>query len=146
MLLIPWANAKYDLSHLQLKGHALFHFSKKLREDLDTKVGLQLNLRRSIRQEVAVLFTNLPIFIQHHQNNSWPAWLRKKSYFKDSSLFYRSYMEAMAEEPTPDRSLNLFKELPRKEHPGHVGQRVDLRKIKPAFSPKRGGGIFGFKK
>jgi poly(A) polymerase len=146
LLLIPWANARYDLSHLQLKGHALFHFSKKLREDLDAHIGLPLNLRRSLRQEMSSLLTNLPIFIHHHQNNGWPAWLRKKSYFKDSSLFFHFYMEAMTEQPVPDISINLFKGSPRMENARRIDEKIAHRKSKPAFSPKRGGGIFGFKK
>jgi len=146
LLLIPWANARYDLSHLQLKGHALFHFSKKLREDLDATLGLQLNLRRSLRQEMSALLTNLPVFIQHHQNNSWPAWLRKKSYFKDSSLFFHFYMEAMTEQPVPEISIDLFKGLSKIENSRHIDEKIAHRKSKPAFSPKRGGGIFGLKK
>ena len=146
LLLIPWANARYNLSELQLKGHALFHFSKKLREDLDTHIGLELNLRRSLRQEMSTLLTNLPIFIQHHENNSWPKWLRKKSYFKDCSLFFHFYREAMTEQPIPEISVDHFKGLPKQESPVHIAETIGHRKTKPAFSPKRGGGIFGFKK
>jgi poly(A) polymerase len=146
LLLIPWANARYDLSHLQLKGPALFHFSKKLREDLDIHVGIPLNLRRALRQEMSALLTNLPIFIFHHQKNSWPAWLRKKSYFKDSSLFFHFYMEGMTEQPVPEKSIDFLKELPKVEKAKHIDDKIMHRRSKPAFSPKRGGGIFGFKK
>ena len=147
LLLIPWANARYGLSELQLKGHALFHFSKKLREDLDSHIGVELNLRRTLRQEMSTLLTNLPIFIQHHQNNSWPKWLRKKSYFKDSSLFFHFYREAMTEEPIPDEvPIDIFKGSPAPENPVPIADNTGHRKTKPAFSPKRGGGIFGFKK
>ena len=114
LILIPWANARYDLSHQHLKGHAIYHFSKKLREDIDINIGLHFNLRRSLRQEMVSLLTNLPIFIQHHQDGSWPKWLRKKSYFKDSSLFFHFYMEAITKEPipVPTVSIDLFKGLP----------------------------------
>jgi poly(A) polymerase len=146
LILIPWADAKYGLCHLQLKGHAIFHFSKKIREDLDTHIGLQLNLRRSLRQEMAMLLTNLPIFIQYHQEGKWPKWLRKKSYFKDSSLFFHVYMEAMTKQPMPDLLVDHFKGPQTWETPAHADEKFAHRKTKPAFSKKHHGGIFGLKK
>lgn len=148
LILIPWANARYDLSHQHLTGHAIYHFSKKLREDIDINIGRHLNLRRSLRQEMVSLLTNLPIFIQHHQDGSWPKWLRKKSYFKDSSLFFHFYMESINKSPVPvlDGTIDLFKSFPAPETSNHTDERSPQRKSKPAFSPKRGGGIFGFKK
>lgn len=146
LILIPWADARYDISHQQLKGHAVLHFSRKLREEIDTSIGLHLNLRRALRQEMVTLLTNLPIFIQHHQDGSWPKWLRKKSYFKDSSLFYHFYMEVMTQEPIPDLSIDLFKGVPTPENSGQTDPKTTHRKSRPSFSKKRRGGIFGFKK
>ena len=150
LLLIPWADARYDLCHQQLQGHALFHFLKQIREDLDSNIGVQLNLRRSLRQEMATLLTNLPIFIQHNVNGSWPKWLKKKSYFKDSTLFFQYYMEAMNAQQVPDRSIDLFKPPQKSEKAaagiGSPDETVAPRKSRPAFSRKHGGGIFGFKK
>ena len=146
LLLIPWADSRYDLCRQQLKGHELFHFSRKLREDLDADMGAHLNLRRSLRQEMATLLTNLPIFIQHHKNDSWPKWLRKKSYFKDSTLFFQCYMEAMTQQLVPEKSIDLFKAPPNSETTEFPDRKDHPRTNKPAFSQKHGKGIFGFKK
>ncbi len=146
LVLIPWADQKYGLSSQQLKGHAIFHFSKKLREDLDKNIGPHLNLRRSIRQEMAMLLTNLPIFMQHHHDGGWPKWLQKKSYFKESSLFFHIYREALTDQPVPERSVELIKETTGIENNKRFDKKNPARKSKPAFSPKRRGGIFGFKK
>jgi poly(A) polymerase len=148
LILIPWANARYDLSHQHLTGHAIYHFSKKLREDIDLNIGHHLNLRRSLRQEMVSLLTNLPIFIQHHRNGSWPKWLRKKSYFKDSSLFFQLYMEAITQRPinVPDGSIDLLNGFSALKTSEHTDPRPARRQSKPAFSPKRGEGIFGLKK
>lgn len=146
LALIPWADQKYSLSKQQLKGHAIFHFSKKLREDLDRNIGPHLNLRRSIRQEIVTLLTNLPIFMQHHRNGSWPKWLQKKSYFKDSSLFFHFYSEAFSDQTIPERSVEFVKKTSNLETSELCDKKKSHRKIKPAFSSKRGGGVFGFKK
>lgn len=77
-LLIPWANARFDLVRQNLKGAAAFKFSKILRESLDQELGVQLNLRRSTRQEMVTLLSNLPQFLRHQENDSWPKWMKKK--------------------------------------------------------------------
>jgi poly(A) polymerase len=144
--LIPWAEEKYGLTRQQLKGHAIFHFSKKLREDLDRNIGPQLNLRRSIRQEIAMLLTNLPILMQHRRNGNWPKWLQKKSYFRASSLFFHAYQEALTDQPVPSNFVESIKDsqdIINKEQSDNLASR---RKTKPAFSPRRRGGVFGFKK
>jgi poly(A) polymerase len=146
LLLIPWAEARYDLCRQQLKGPALFHFLKKIRDDLDTGIGLDLNLRRSIRQEMATLLTNLPIFMHHHQNDTWPKWLRKKSYFKDSSLFFQCYLEALTQQEIPVKYLDLFKTHLQSETTESADPKISRRPNKPAFSKKHRSGIFGFKK
>jgi poly(A) polymerase len=146
LILIPWADRKYGLSQQQLKGHAIFHFSKKLREDLDRNIGPQLNLRRSIRQEIAMLLTNLPIFMQHCRDGNWPKWLQKKSYFKDSSLFFHFYQEALTDQPVPERSVDHIVGSSDLENREQFDKKKSHRKTKPAFSSRRRGGVFGFKK
>jgi len=148
MILIPWANAKYDLVNLRLKGAAAFRFSKILREELDKELGVQLNLRRSIRQEMVTLLSNLPQFLRHQENNSWPKWIKKKSYFKLCSLFCELYRESVSGSPTdfvlPDIKQNRRTDKttsPRSK--GRGGRRG--KRYKPAFSSKKKG-IFGFKK
>ncbi len=144
--LIPWADGKYGLTRQQLKGHAIFHFSKKLREDLDRNIGPQLNLRRSIRQEIAMLLTNLPILMQHCRNGNWPKWLQKKSYFRDSSLFFHAYQEALTDQLVPTKFVENIKDSRTHIESEQSDDLTRRRKTKPAFSPRRRGGVFGFKK
>ncbi len=148
LVLIPWANAKFDLVHQDLKGAAAFRFSKILREELDIGLGQQLNLRRSIRQEMVTLLSNLPQFLGYYENNAWPKWLKKKSYYKSCALFCTLYQESLGGAPA---ELHF---TARKHEPHASGRRGASaskgggrrRKVyNPAFSSKKKG-IFGLKK
>lgn len=146
-LLIPWANAHFDLVRQNLKGAAAFRFSKIIREQLDTELGTQLNLRRSTRQEMVTLLSNLPQFLRHLENNSWPKWMKKKSYFKACSLFCDLYLESVTGQPADIQLPTLKKELPQTDtdhsHPRNRGGRK--KRYRPAFTSKKSG-IFGLKK
>lgn len=98
LVLIPWAESKYNLLTEQVKGSAAFQLGKKIRTDLDQNLGVQLNLRRSLRQEITTLLVNLPLFIIHDNGKNWPKWLQKKSYFQKCLLFYRYYTDNCTEE------------------------------------------------
>ncbi len=146
LLLIPWANAKHNLDALRLKGQAAFQFSKKLRNDIDQNLGTQLNLRRSLRQDMTTLLSNLPQLVQYGRDGQTPKRIKKKSYYKKCALFYAFYLEAFEDIPIPEkvlsanlRSSHEHEEVPKK------GQH-NREKTKPAFSPKKRGGVFGFKK
>jgi poly(A) polymerase len=147
LLLIPWANAKFDLVRQNLKGAAAFKFSKILREQLDKDLGVQLNLRRSIRQEMVILLSNLPQFLRHQENEFLPKWLKKKSYFKSCSLFCELYSESVTgAEATlyfssPKQAQRQHKETPSRSA-SHKGRRKGYR---PAFSSTKKG-VFGLKK
>ncbi len=146
LILIPWANAKYNLDKLQLKGPAAFQFSKKLRNDIDQNLGIQLNLRKSLRQDMTTLLFNLPLFVQHGHSGQWPKWLRKKSYFKKCALFHAYYREAFMGIPIPEKSLNTHPKASLEEEGTRKKEQYHKRKTKPAFSPRKRGGVFGFKK
>ena len=151
LLLLPWANVRFDLVNQRLKGAAAFRFSKELRAALDEEIGAQLNLRRSFRQELVTLLANLPAFINHHQNNSWPKWLRKKSYFKKCSLFFACWQEALGGEEVADKTLAIegAKSTAKDEEPapsqGRSRKGRSRGRIRPAFSSKSKDGIFGLK-
>ena len=148
LLLIPWANARFDLVNQQLKGAAAFKFSKILREHLDTEIGTQLNLRRSIRQEMVTLLSNLPQFIRHKNDDSQPKWLKKKSYFKSCALFCDLYLESVTGDPAelsfPSAQSHRHGEH-KKNPPQSKGRRGRKKQYKPAFSSRKKG-VFGFKK
>lgn len=148
MVLIPWANAKFDLVRQRLKGAAAFKFSKILRQELDKELGTQLNLRRSIRQEMVTLLSNLPQFLRNYKNTSFPKWIKKKSYFKSCLLFCRLYSESLTGEKM-DFELPAFRKKQRHQEQvkqsrsqGRGGRR---KSYKPAFSSHKKG-IFGLKK
>lgn len=145
LILIPWVESRYHLLSTYRKGPQLFQISKQIRADLDQTIGVDLNLRRSLRQEIVSLLTNLSVLIHNRKDNSWPKWLQNKSYFKKCSLFYDFYKETTGGASVTETQLQSesarrpeIKLLPRKNRsPG---------KTKPALSPTTKGGIFGFKK
>lgn len=147
LILVPWAKAKFDLTNQRLKGAAAFKFSKLLRTALDKELGQQLNLRRSIRQEMVILLSNLPQFLQHFENKSWPKWIKKKSYYKSCYLFCELYSESITGEPA---TINLASSATRKSHvrseaPAKKGKGRRRKAYQPAFSSKTKG-VFGLKK
>jgi poly(A) polymerase len=146
LFLIPWAEARFQLISQFRKGTPLFQLSKQIREEIDRTIGIELNLRRSLRQEMVSLLINLSQLIHNKQQNGWPKWLKKKSYFKKSSLFYHVYMAAI----TGKSIDHLLSEEPPIQQAKHETKRPDRvsspPKSKPAFSIKNKGGIFGFKK
>ncbi len=146
LILIPWAESKYSLFSEQRKGAQLFQASKQIRTDLNNSIGVELNLRRSLRQEMVTLLTNLSSLIHNRTNNNWPKWLQKKSYFKNCSLFYQYYIEIIEGKQVPEPDTQPPTSTlppppaalpPKKRNPG---------KTKPAFAPGTKGGVFGFKK
>jgi len=149
LILVPWANSKFDLVNQELKGAAAFRFSKTLREELDKGLGVQLNLRRSIRQEIVILLSNLPQFLRNKENNSWPKWIKKKSYYKSCLLFCELYSESLTGEQA---NLNLASPAKTERHSsdktkhGYSKGRGKRRKsYSPSFSSHKKG-VFGLKK
>ncbi|WP_136808621.1 polya polymerase [Desulfosediminicola flagellatus] len=145
LILIPWAEAKYGIFTEKLKGPALFQTGKRIRSDIDRDLGVQLNLRRSLRQDITTLLTNLSSLIHHRQNGTWPKWLRKKSYFKRCSLFYHCYIEAISGQHVDDEIL-YTPHKPHKEPKRPDSKSDSSASNKPAFAPTSRKGIFGFKK
>ncbi len=145
VLLIPWVEIRYRLYSQQQKGSALFQIAKKIRADIDQDLGTQLNLPRALRQETTGLLTNLALLLQHRQGDSWPKWLRNKSYFNRAALLHSCYMEVISGSPIPEQHFDLLPEVPEK--PQRPSAKIETqRRGKPAFSSQAKGGIFGFKK
>lgn len=146
LLLIPYVELTHRFYSEKRQGSVLFQLTKRLRADLDNSLGQQLNLRRSLRQDMSALLTNLALLIQHKEHNGWPKWLRQKSYFSETLLFYHCYMEATAgvqldpalvDRPAPQI---ITKERAFTE-PKKTGKAA-----RPALSTAKKGGIFGLKK
>ncbi len=147
LILLPWAENHYHIISKKISGPALFQISKKIRAELDEKIGQQLNLRRSIRQNITNLLASLPQLIQHRKNNGWPAWLSKKSYFTKGVLFYHCYLEATGGKPVPQELLVKYSEpsSPPPCQPVRQRSRSKRSRNKPAFAATAGS-IFGMAK
>jgi len=146
LLMLPWAECRYGLSTLKLKGPGFFQLSKKLRDEIDDLLGQQLNLRRSIRQEMVTLLSNLPQFVRFVQTDKWPKWLKKKSYYQKCLLFCYFWQKGV-QPANRDRQLSKLAEAVSPSEPRETPRRQNTReKCRPAFSPKKKGGVFGFRK
>jgi poly(A) polymerase len=146
LFLIPWAEARFQLFSQFRKGAPLFQLSKLIREEIDLTIGIDLNLRRSLRQETISLLINLSQLIHNRQQNSWPKWLKKKSYFRKSVLFYNLYIAATTGESIDHLLQGEPQAEPVKEEIAIPPDNFSVPKSKPAFSNLSRGGIFGFKK
>jgi poly(A) polymerase len=146
VIFIPWAINRFNLLNINVKGAQLFHFSKQLREALNEELGRQLNLKRSLQQEIAILLSHLPTIIIHNHDDVWPRWLKKKSYFPECRLLYYYLREALEKIAVPA----LTHPPEKRAAPGRDVSQQKRKKMKhkgrPAFSGRKRGGVFGFKK
>jgi poly(A) polymerase len=146
LLLLPWAEMTYDLTGLNIKSAGIYQLSKKMRSEIDNLLGVQLNLRRSIRQEMVILLSNLPQFVPFVQNDTWPKWLRKKSYFTDCLLFSHFHHEITSGGAKKKELIDLINRIPHTPRSSSPKTEFYQKKSRPAFSPKKKGGVFGFRK
>ena len=162
LLVIPYAEDKYQLFSEKRPTATLYQLGKKLRADIDQELAQPLNLARAVRQETAALLTQLATLLHQRTPGGWPKWLRGKSYFTEAAFLCRLYLEATgektaletikwplapepqkisekAEKPLADRSACA---LPEKE----VVQENQVRHPHPSLTNERKGGIFGLRK
>ena len=144
LLLLPWAQARFDLLHPPAEGRETFAFSRALRAEVDSQLE-HLNVKRASREEITSLLVNLPVFIRHGAEQAWPGWLKRKSYFPDGLLLFQLYQEALGGSPAelaaraePPASPRSGKPRSGKTRPHRSESRT------PAFTGKKGG-IFGLK-
>ncbi|MBU4117693.1 MAG: poly(A) polymerase [Proteobacteria bacterium] len=143
-LMLPWAQARFNLVNTPTEGRETFNFSRTLRAQIDSQLE-HLNVKRASREEITSLLVNLPIFVRHGTEQSWPGWLKRKSYFMDGLLLFQMYQEALGGSPA---SLTPQPE----SSPTHRSGKIKTDKKRqprsesrnPAFSAKKGG-IFGLK-
>lgn len=146
LLMLPWAELTFGLSGLRLKGPGYFQLAKKVRLEIDSLMGIQLNLRKSIRQEMVTLLCNLPQFVRFVQNEPAPKWLKRKSYYHKCLLFHDFHKAAISGQASGQSHGNILKSIiPEQADPPRKPSPLK-RKTKPAFSPKKKGGVFGLRK
>jgi poly(A) polymerase len=152
LLLTPWVEARWQLYSKFRKSAELFQLAKQIREEIDRTIGTDLNLSRSLRQEMVNLLINLSLLIHNKLPSGWPKWLKRKSYFRRAQLFYHFYMEAVTGQEVEEEFLTAETAVrpaadiqnPSASKPNE--EKHSAPKSKPAFSSKAKGGIFGFKK
>jgi poly(A) polymerase len=151
LLFVPWVEARWRLFSEFRKSGTLYQLAKEIREEIDHSSGTDLNLRRSLRQEMVNHFVYLAMLVHHRQpNNAWPKWLKNKHYFRKALLFYQFYQESTSGELI-DETLIVREgqkgqpetnRLPQQDQEGPE----PAPKFRPSFAQKTKGGIFGFKK
>lgn len=143
-LLLPWAQARFDLLHLSAEGRETFAFSRTLRTQIDAQLE-HLNVKRASREEITSLLVNLPVFVRHGAEQAWPGWLKRKSYFPDGLLLFQLYQEALGGSPADLAPRPESAAPPRSTKPRTGKPRQPRSESRtPAFSGKKGG-IFGLK-
>lgn len=144
LFFIPWAEYHHKLFSQPRRGQELFQIGKQIRRTLDETIGIQLNLRRSLRQEMVSLLINLSqLIFQKNSKGDWPTRLKKKSYFKKTELFYTFYIEATSGEPRVVENLAKATSPPKVKEFKKGASRGGCR---PAYAPNTPGGVFGLKK
>ncbi|MBW1634930.1 MAG: polya polymerase [Deltaproteobacteria bacterium] len=146
LILIPWAESRFQILTVRRKGAQLFQISKQMRSELDQTLGTDLNLRRSLRQEIVNLLTNLATLVHNRKENDWPKWLQNKSYFSKCSLFYSFYIEASGDEQVQEEQLRVGSPVKQRQLQKTPAKKASNSRTRPAFSRKGKGSIFGFKK
>jgi len=145
VLLLPWAQARFNLANLPAEGREAF--ARTLRTEVDSHLE-HLNVKRASREEITLLLVNFPLFVRHGAEQSWPAWLKRKSYFSDGLLLFQLYQEALGGAPAdlavqPESLPSPY--APKSPRP-RTGKARPARPESrtPAFTGKKGG-IFGLK-
>jgi poly(A) polymerase len=145
VIMLPWAQVRFDLLHPPAEGRESFAFSRTLRTQVDAQLQ-HLNVKRASREEITSLLVNLPTFVRHGAEQNWPGWLKRKSYFPDGLLFFQVYQEALGGSPADLTQTEAAPSSPQRNGKPRTGKARSLRSESrtPAFSGKKGG-IFGLK-
>jgi poly(A) polymerase len=144
LFMLPWAVDDLNIMNTAIKRKDTYRFSRGVRERLD-KVLNHLSVRRSVKEEVAMIMANIHLFKKFQDNI--PKWLKKKSYYPDCKRLYTIYREI---HNSGDRiSHEILDDLGRavKKEPEKAGRAGRQRRQgRPAFSGRSRTGIFGLKK
>jgi poly(A) polymerase len=148
LLLLPWVIIEYDLLNRNYKGSNFHRFLHTIRGRLDEILG-PMSIKRSHRESIALHFATLPQFIRFAEENNWPKWLKRKSYYRECDLFFRIFSEASTGKKVPEHiAAELVPQLrPKARQKPSRKRRYSKRGAPgPTFAGKKNGGIFGLKK
>ncbi|PIE57302.1 MAG: polya polymerase [Desulfobulbus propionicus] len=149
-LLLAWALRHFCLTEAQPRGRAYQRFVGAIRTDLNQYFCEQFNMKRGIKEGIASLLINFPVFYRAHQDHAMPKWLQRKSYFREGTRFFSLYRHAMEgtdipfewfalKEPNSSSPLNMI------ENTGSSKSSNGRRRWNPAFSSTKTG-VFGLRR
>jgi len=144
--LIPWAEHCFpQLLTRQKSLNYAYSLSRDIRDRLEQEMA-HLSFKRAVRAHIAGLISRLPLFAAYDNAKNWPAHLKKKSYFRESSQFYLIYREAR--QGVQVNSVNFGEKRAGKSRSGPKYRRQGYKGGGgPAFAPTgQQGGVFGLKK
>jgi poly(A) polymerase len=148
LLLAPWAVAELDILNRNSKGPEFHRLLIKVRARLDEILG-PMSIKRAHKESIAMQLVTLPQFLRYAKENSWPKWLKRKSYYRECDLFFRIYSEATTDRKIPEHilaeSINYFKGK-AKYRPSRKRKYKKRGHSGPAFPGKKRASIFGLKK
>ena len=148
LLLIPWAIEEFDLLDKNCKGAEFHRFLKKIRAQIDEIFG-PMSIKRAHKESMALHLITLPQFMRYAQENNWPKWLKKKSYYRECDLFFRIFSEASSGKRIPEHIIEeSAKHFTTKAKSKPARKRRYKKKggVGPAFTGKKRGSVFGLKK
>ncbi|OKY75737.1 MAG: hypothetical protein BM485_08495 [Desulfobulbaceae bacterium DB1] len=141
LFLIPWAQKCFPEMTEKLKNGEIYSLSRKIRDELEKHLD-HLNIKRALKEQIAALLARLNLFAAGNEGGKWPAYLKRKSYFKENLQFYLLYQEACGGEPAVDLHIPIPQKKERRS------RRPPRQKSRgPAFAGKSAkGGVFGLRK
>ena len=148
LLLIPWAIAEYDLLNKSCKGPEFHRFLREVRGKL-TEILEYMSIKRAHKESIAMHLVTLPQFMRYARENSWPKWLKKKSYYRECDLVYRIFSEASAGKKIPEHYVTESSRhftVKAKHKPARKRKNKKRGGQSPAFTGKKRGSVFGLKK
>lgn len=144
ILVLPWAIEELALLDDSLEGGKKANFAREVRARIDQNLQ-HLNVKKTQKEALSRLLLNLPVFIRYSENEKWPAWLVRKSYFADGLLFFHLYREATGGPAVPNESVPQPKPAQTRRKPAPRKRSSNKRGRTPAFTTNKGG-VFGLRK
>ena len=152
LILLPWAIGEYDLLNKNYKGPEFHRFLRKIRDRLDEIFG-PMSIKRAHKESIALHLVTLPQFKRYAQENSWPKWLKRKSYYRECDMFFRIFSEATGGNKIPEhiaaetvRQLSAKATAKTRHKPARKRRHKNRGGPGPVFAAKKSGSIFGLKK
>lgn len=146
LLILPWALEEMDLLADPEKPGGKANLTKATLDKVSLNLQ-HLNVKKAQKEIITRMLLNLPVFIHYSENEKWPPWLTRKSYFADGLLFLKIYQEATGGPAVADLPPALVTDeaaAPRKAAPSR--KKTSRSSRTPAFATNIKGGIFGLKK